>query len=139
MKIDKKTLKYIYSYFCDTDIEKGGALLMSPKTKLLISFLPLANISSNQKREFIFSFDELNLKANENTNNDFEFVGIIHSHRGSNFLSKEDIDFFQNLARENSYKFLLCPIVLTKKDNKPEIKWWALDNHEVKEIEIEVV
>ena len=139
MKINKDTLNSIYSYFCDTDIEKGGALLMNPKTKLIISFLPLANISSNSKREFIFSFDELNLKVNDNINNDFEFVGIIHSHRGSNSLSKEDIDFFLNLARENSYQFLLCPIVLTKKDNKSEIKWWALENNEIKEIEIKAI
>ena len=52
---------------------------------------------------------------------------------------KEDIDFFLNLARENSYHFLLCPIVLTKKDNKPEIKWWALENNEIKEIEIKAI
>ena len=136
--ITQSTLNDIYLYFNDIENEKGGALLVDKRDNRIFRFVPLINISDNTKREFIFSFDELNNKIDCYLGDDnVEFIGIIHSHRYSSQPSKEDVDFYTNLIKENDYEYLLFPIFCYK--NPSSIKWWLMKGDSIDEIEVKVV
>ena len=132
--IHTKVLNDIYSYFDNAINEKGGALLLDSSNNFLFLFIPLTNISDNPSIEYMFSFDELNMKLKEYDDDNINFIGIIHSHPDYPYPSKEDIDFFSNLLKENGYEYLLFPIYSSK--DKPFIRWWKLDCGSVTEVEV---
>ena len=132
--IGAKVLNEILIYFNNTIIEEGGALLFDNSTNSLFLFIPLQNISQNPSSEYLFSFDELNMKIGDYMNDNISFIGIIHSHQYSPLPSKDDINFFSNLIKENDYECLLFPIYCHKA--KPLIRWWMMNGKGVKEVTI---
>ena len=136
--VTTKVLGDIFAYFNDATNEKGGALLINTETNCLSHFVPLENISENPKGEYIFSFEELNAKISSFEEDNIDFIGIIHSHRYSSKPSKEDIEFFNNLLKENDYDYLLFPI-LSYKTTPATIKWWMLIKETMEEIVVETI
>ena len=139
-KISRFLLNSITSYFNCFDHEQGGALLLS--NNKIVRFIPLKNLSKSYS-SFQFSFDELNEKINKD--DEYNGIGIIHSHALSENLtsldrpSKEDILFYKAFIMSNpGFDSFIFPIVIQKELNQALVKWYNLLDDQVVEVKLKV-